>query len=185
MWAHRRTHLQAERQSTREKACCWAIWWFSNRGPMLYGMLKCSQNSNIKRTQVEKRRNRWNWEYAKKFTQDLNNAKQCQTCKQKYIQRKVKMHVISVYNQYFEHILYACTKKNQHQIYLWKCNCFSIFLFLTSVRKEPYQAEMCQRKTIQAADPRDLVVCQAEMGKSATMLKTSDLTETVVWARTG
>lgn len=39
---------------------------------------------------------------------------------------------------------------------------------------------MGERQTVHATDPRDLVVCQAEMGELATLLKTTDLTETVV-----
>lgn len=39
---------------------------------------------------------------------------------------------------------------------------------------------MCEGKTPQAADLRDLVVCQAEIAEIATLLKTTDLSETVV-----
>lgn len=39
---------------------------------------------------------------------------------------------------------------------------------------------MCERQTVQAADPRDLVVFQVEIGELATLLKPPDRTETVV-----
>lgn len=39
---------------------------------------------------------------------------------------------------------------------------------------------MCERQTTQATDPRDLVMCKAEMGEPATLLKTTDLTKAVV-----
>lgn len=39
---------------------------------------------------------------------------------------------------------------------------------------------MCKRQTVQATDPRDLVVCQVKMSEHAAVLKTTDLIETVV-----
>lgn len=39
---------------------------------------------------------------------------------------------------------------------------------------------MYKRQTVQAADPRDPVVFQVEMSEIAALLKTTDLTETVV-----
>lgn len=39
---------------------------------------------------------------------------------------------------------------------------------------------MRKRQTVQATDPRDLVVCQVKMSEHAALLKTTDLTEAVV-----
>lgn len=54
--------------------------------------------------------------------------------------------------------------------------CFCVWMCIRT-----YQAEVCKRQTLQAADTWDLVVLQAEIGELATLLKTTDLTETVVW----
>lgn len=39
---------------------------------------------------------------------------------------------------------------------------------------------MCQRQSVQATDPRELVVRQVKMGEHAAVLETTDLSETVV-----
>lgn len=44
-----------------------------------------------------------------------------------------------------------------------------------------HKAEMSKRQTDEAADPQDLVVFQVKMSETAAPLKTTDLTETVVW----
>lgn len=43
-----------------------------------------------------------------------------------------------------------------------------------------YEAEVCERQSAQAADLGELVVLQVEIGETAALLQTADLTEAVV-----